>query len=213
MAVNLGIFQNEHFLLNNYNEFFRDFHDINICFAVQSMEEFQQYSERKIKNKPNLILLDIHTGAEQDPDLIRTIHYRFPLSKIIVIGSEDKDTIVMKCFRNGAVCFLNRNARMVDIYEALLHVSREGAYIPSCLCSRIINILNSGIPEEISGQLTPRELELVLFLRNGLTYKELARAMFVSIYTINHHLKKIYTKLNVSSKAQLLSKVRSSQWK
>lgn len=213
MAVNIGIFQNDHFLLNNYIEFFRDFNDLNICFAVQTMEEFQLYSARKVKTKPSVILLDIQVGTDQDPDLIRTIHYRFPLSKILVIGSEEDDSVVIKSFRNGAVSYINRNARMAGIYEALLHVSRDGAFIPSDQCSRIIDILNSGIPEEISRQLTPRELELVLFLRNGLTYKELANAMYISIYTINHHLKKIYTKLNVSSKAQLISKVRSSQWK
>lgn len=213
MQVNIGIFENDHFLLNNYIEFFQDFHDLNICFAVQTMEEFQQYSTRKIKVKPAVILLDIHFETSQDPDLIRTIHYRFPLSKIIVIGTDEEDLIVMKSFRNGAVCFLHRDIRLVEIYEAILNVASEGAYIPSDLCARLIYFLNSGIPEEISKQLSPRELELVLFLRNGLTYKELAREMFVSVYTINHHLKKIYTKLNVSSKAQLISKVRSSQWK
>jgi hypothetical protein len=55
--------------------------------------------------------------------------------------------------------------------------------------------------------LTPRELEIVQLLKDGLSYKELGEKMFLSVFTVNHHLKKIYKKMSVTSKSQLMAKV------
>ena len=59
----------------------------------------------------------------------------------------------------------------------------------------------------LAPRLTKREIELVNLLKEGMSYKEMAEKLFVSVYTINHHLKNIYHKLGVESKSQLISKI------
>jgi len=46
-----------------------------------------------------------------------------------------------------------------------------------------------------------------ILLKEGLSYKEMAGQLFVSVYTVNHHLKNIYQKLGVGSKSQLISRI------
>ena len=48
------------------------------------------------------------------------------------------------------------------------------------------------------------------YLQEGLSYKEIAARMYLSVYTINYHLKNIYPKLNVESKAQLIHKLKNA---
>ena len=211
MPVPIGILENDHFLLNNYKEFFGDFSDLEICFAVQTLEEFQAVATQK-KEKPAVVIMDVELGDQQGADLIRTVLYRFPATKVIVVAHDDGDDKIMKALHNGAASFLSKTAKMVEIYEAVLRVNQHGAYISSEIGARIVNYLNSRISKEVSRLLTNRELQLVMLLRNGMSYRQVAIEMNVTVYTINHHLKKIYQKLHVSSRSQLISKVRSSGW-
>ena len=58
-------------------------------------------------------------------------------------------------------------------------------------------------------KLTVRENEVLAQLVNGLAYKEIANVLGISVTTVNDHIKNIYNKLNVNSKAELISKILS----
>ena len=56
--------------------------------------------------------------------------------------------------------------------------------------------------------MTKREKEILLLLMDGLSYKEIATKCFISIDTINSHIRKVYTKLNVHSRSEIAAKFR-----
>ena len=58
-----------------------------------------------------------------------------------------------------------------------------------------------------SDKLSNRENEVMAQLVNGLAYKEIANVLGISVTTVNDHIKNIYSKLNVNSKAELINKI------
>jgi DNA-binding CsgD family transcriptional regulator len=67
--------------------------------------------------------------------------------------------------------------------------------------------MNEDPLQQLRGRLTEREYELLHLLKEGHSYKAMADRLHLSVFTINHHLKKIYQKLNVSSKSELVSRL------
>ena len=59
--------------------------------------------------------------------------------------------------------------------------------------------------------LSKREMEMIDYIKQGLSYKEIAQNLYITTFTVNHHMKKIYKKLQVSSKSELISKLWSKE--
>ncbi|HEY8398318.1 MAG TPA: response regulator transcription factor [Flavihumibacter sp.] len=203
--IKIGIIEDNIHLLENYREFFSHYQDIKICFAYRSLDELEQHNGSF--EEPDLVLLDLILPLKDGIEGISLLRRAFPLVKILVISGDERQETVVEIIRKGAHGFLTKPGQLSEVYRAITDIYRDGAYLSSKAAARIIAHVGSRLEDQLARRLTKRELELVMLLKEGLTYKELAEKMFVSVYTVNHHLKKIYQKLNVESKSQLISKV------
>lgn len=203
--IKIGIIETNSYLLDNYREFFSHYKDIQICFALQSLEEWEQTSGAA--EDPDVVILDLFQPGTEGIEGIGLLRRAFPLIKILVISGDDRQEVVVEIIRKGAHGFLTKPGQLSEVYRAVTDIYRDGAYLSSRAAARVISHIGSRVEDQLARRLTKRELELVMLLKEGLTYKELAEKMFVSVYTVNHHLKKIYQKLNVESKSQLIAKV------
>lgn len=203
--IKIGIIEDNNYLLDNYREFFSHYSDIQLLFAHHSLEEWE--NDETIGDEPDVIVLDLILPGKDGIEGIGLLRRAFPLVKILVISGDDRQEVVVESLRRGARGFLVKPGHLAEVYRAVVDVNREGAYLSPRAAARVITHMGSRVEDQLAKKLTKRELELVLLLKEGLTYKELAEKMFVSVYTVNHHLKKIYQKLNVESKSQLISKV------
>ena len=70
----------------------------------------------------------------------------------------------------------------------------------------MIRFFSPSKAKKSSTKLTPKETEIVQYLVDGQSYLRIAELLGNSVETIRHHIKHIYTKLQVSSKAELISK-------
>lgn len=204
--IKIGIIEDNNYLLDNYREFFSHYNDVQILFTCHSLEEWEQ-GQALAEGEPDVVLLDLVLPGKDGIEGISLLRQAFPLVKVLIISGDDRQEQVVESLRRGANGFVVKPGQLAEVYRAVVDVYRDSAYLSSKAAQRVIAHLSSRVEEQLAKKLTRRELELVLLLREGLTYKELADKMFVSVYTINHHLKKIYQKLNVESKSQLISKV------
>jgi DNA-binding NarL/FixJ family response regulator len=206
--INIGIIEDNHFLLNNYREFLEDFQECNVVFACKTIEEFMAlpttYPDLKV------VLLDITLPGISGIDGIAEVKQRYPDTKVVVLSGHDSKQYVIESIKRGASGYIIKTSRLSDIYQSIIDTVQSGATLSPKAAHMLISHLNENPLESVKDKLTRREYELVQLLKEGYSYKEMAEKLFVTVFTINQHLKKVYQKLNVSSKSELISKIWSN---
>jgi len=205
--IKVGLIDDNYFLLNSYKEFLQDFPEISIVFTFMSLEELIKNIRQGLHiAEPDIVLLDINQ-QQAGNEGVRTILDFYPQSKIIILSGDDDEKYIVQSLKSGASGFLIKNSKLMDIYSSIMDVYSSGACLSPKAAKKLIDHLKGNVSEQLAARLTKREMELVNLLKEGLSYKEMAKRMFVSVYTINHHLKNIYQKLGVESKSELISKI------
>lgn len=203
--INIGIIEDNYFLLNSYKEFLGDFKDIQISFALQSMEEFEHMKPEQ--TELHLVLMDIVLPGKSGLEGIDLVLSKYPGVKILLLTGMADQHSVIEAIKKGANGYLIKPDRMQEVYTAIKSLISDGAYISPKAANFLFAFVSKSPEQQFKHLLTPRELEIVQLLKDGLSYKELGEKLFLSVFTVNHHLKKIYKKMGVTSKAQLMAKV------
>ncbi|SFW63579.1 response regulator [Chitinophaga sancti] len=206
--INIGIIEDNYFQLNNYREFLEDFQECKVVFACKSMEEFRELSFREVD--VNVILLDISLPGESGIQGMQELRRVYPEAKIIVLSGHDGKHYVIESIRNGANGYIIKTSRLMEIYHSILDAISEGGTLSPKAAHLLINHINKDPLEDVRHKLTKREYELLALLKEGYSYKEMADKLFVTVFTVNQHLKKVYQKLNVATKSELISKIWSN---
>lgn len=206
--IKVGLIDDNYFLLNSYKEFLQDFPDITVVFTFMSLEELAKTMKQGLHiPEPDIVLLDINQPKLGGADGVQAILEIYPQSKVIILSGDADEKYIVQSLKSGASGFLIKNAKLMDIYSSIRDVYNSGACLSPRAAKKLIDHLKGNISEQLAAKLTKREMELVNLLKEGFSYKEMAKRMFVSVYTINHHLKNIYQKLGVESKSELISKI------
>ena len=206
--IKVGLIDDNYFLLNSYKEFLQDFSDISIVFTFMSLAELTKTIRQGLHiPDPDVVLLDINQPKHSGNEGLQTILDVFPHCRIIMLSGDDDEKYIVQSLKAGASGFLIKNSKLMDIYSSIRDVYNSGACLSPKAAKKLIDHLKANVSEQLAAKLTKREMELVNLLKEGLSYKEMAKRMYVSVYTINHHLKNIYQKLGVESKSELISKI------
>lgn len=206
--LNIGIIEDNHFLLNNYREFLEDFQECKVVFACQTIEEF--IALPVTYPDVSVVLVDIALPGMSGIEGIAEVKQRYPETKVIVLSSHDGKQYIIESIKKGASGYIIKTSRLSDIYQSVMDTVQNGATLSPKAAHLLISHLNGNPLENIKDKLTRREYELVQLLKEGYSYKEMAERLFVTVFTVNQHLKKVYQKLNVSSKSELISKIWSN---
>ena len=206
--INIGIIEDNYFQLNNYREFLEDFQECKVVFACKSMEEYRELAFKDID--VNVILLDISLPGESGIQGLQELRRTYPESKIIVLSGHDGKNYVIESIRQGANGYIIKTSRLMEIYHSILDAISEGGTLSPKAAHLLINHINKDPLEDVKHKLTKREYELLALLKEGYSYKEMADKLFVTVFTVNQHLKKVYQKLNVATKSELISKIWSN---
>ncbi|MBN9380885.1 MAG: response regulator transcription factor [Chitinophagaceae bacterium] len=206
--IKVGLIDDNYFLLNNYKEFLQDFADISVVFTFTSLEELRKDIQHGILvEEPDIILLDVIMPGQTGIDEVKKLSDIYPDSHVIVMSKYEDQQYIVQSLLSGAKGFLSKNSKPMDIYASIHDVYNAGASLSPQVAKKLIDYLKGNVTELLAARLTKREIELVHLLKEGLSYKQMAEKLFVSVYTINHHLKNIYQKLGVESKSELISRI------
>jgi DNA-binding NarL/FixJ family response regulator len=155
---------------------------------------------------PDVILMDIGLPGLSGISAIRLIKDRYPEVNIIMLTIYMDSHKVFDSLCAGASGYLLKTTPFPQIKEAIEVVHSGGAPMTPQIARRVIEHLRVE-PRPVGGEiLTPKEREIVLGLVEGSSYKMLAGRMNVTIETIRSHIKNIYNKLHIHSKAEVISK-------
>ena len=122
-----------------------------------------------------------------------------PADGLLTIYSDSE--LVFQALRAGACGYLDKSASDRRVLDAIGEVRAGGAPMTSSIARIVIGSFHSGAESNLSG----RELEVLCLLCRGSAYKDIADDLFISVGTVRHHIKNIYRKLQVHSKAQAVA--------
>ncbi|ONI75865.1 DNA-binding response regulator [Kribbella sp. ALI-6-A] len=157
--------------------------------------------------QPDVVLMDIRMPGTDGLAATRVICSRLPATKVLVLTTFDLDEYVYEALSAGATGFLLKSAPVTDILRAIHTVYDGQAMLSPEITRRLIADVSRRrarrTPEAFE-QLSPRELELVAAVLRGLSNEELAAELYLSLSTVKTYLSRIFTKLDVRDRTQLV---------
>lgn len=201
--IKLGIIEDEPLVMGNLEFFFNKQPGFQVVCSDNSVEGFL---DKLIPGtRIDLILLDIGLPGMSGLEGIRPIKEVLPNSDILILTAYDDSDKIFKALCAGAVSYLSKRADLTTIKEALVTVHNGGSYMSPSIARKVIDHFAPKKSDE-TDVLTPRQEQIVQGLVDGLSYKMIADKYLISLETVRDHIKKIYKKLQVNSKAEVIRK-------
>jgi len=166
-----------------------------------------QLLERLNPAETDLILLDINMPGIGGISGLGLIKSTYPAIKVIMLTVFDDDKSVFACMQNGADGYLLKKSHPDKIIEGVKDVLTGGAAMNPSIARQVLELFAIKTYREPDYNLTTRENEILHLLVEGANYKEIALQLFISWETVRSHVKNIYEKLKVNSKAEAVSKI------
>lgn len=155
---------------------------------------------------PDIIVMDISMGPGEDGIMAaRKISRDFPGIKVVMLSMHLEPEYLIQSIRAGASGYLIKNAPEDEIYKALQMVHAGGIYISEemrpYLKSDLVTATNCSDGFE---KLLDREIEILALVAKGYGNKEISAKLFISVKTVESYKTKIMTKLDLSSRPELV---------
>jgi DNA-binding NarL/FixJ family response regulator len=202
-TIFLGMVEDDPWIAKNLESFFEHSEGIEVMINTDSMESFLAL----LPEQPsiNMALIDIGlpgmSGIEGIPK-IQAIQEDIDI--VILSAHEEKDKIYT-ALCNGAVAYISKKSDIEKILDGLRIVKKGGSYMSPEIARKVVDhFVVKKSPQ--AAQLTRRQTEIVEALVNGLSYKMIAEELNISVETVRDHIKKIYRRLQINSKGELLRK-------
>jgi NarL family two-component system response regulator LiaR len=153
---------------------------------------------------PDIVLMDLVMPEMDGIEATQKIIAVHPGIKVIVLTSFSEDDKVFSAIKAGAVGYLLKDVSPPDLAKAIQAVHSGETHLHPDITKKLMNQFVNPKSESETGpeDLTPRELEVLQFIAQGLSNKELAIELTISEKTVKTHLSSIYSKLNLSDRTQ-----------
>lgn len=161
------------------------------------------------REKPDILLLDISMPpGESGLIACEKITKEFPQTKVIILTMFAEAEYLYYTLRGGASGYILKTSTPEELMAAIYAVTEGGTYIHPKMASSLTKQLfpQDGEAGDSPYQLlSNREMEILQLLVKGYTNKQISEQIFLSIKTIESHRSKIYSKLGLSSRADLVA--------
>jgi DNA-binding NarL/FixJ family response regulator len=159
---------------------------------------------------PDVVIMDIDLGKESGIDGVPKVKQAYPKAGIIMLTVFEDEEKIFQSIKAGALGYLLKKDPPTKIAEAIQNIYKGESVMNGQIARKVLDYFSTpraALNLEIY-HLTKREKEILLLLMDGLSYKQIAAKCFISIDTLNSHIRKVYTKLNVHSRSEIAAKFR-----
>ncbi|SFE50782.1 two component transcriptional regulator, LuxR family [Chitinophaga sp. CF118] len=165
-----------------------------------------------VKEMPDVLIMDIDLPGKSGIDAVIELKAVFPEIKILMLTVFEDDEKIFSAIKAGANGYLLKKDSPQKILDAIREVSEGKASMNGLIAKKVMEYFRKKPATNMEEfNLTRREHEILELLIEGLSYKEIAAKCYISPETMNSHIKNIYQKLNVHSRAQISARFGNSK--
>jgi DNA-binding NarL/FixJ family response regulator len=154
--------------------------------ATDALKQFRLH-------RPDVTLMDLRLPGVSGTDTIVAIRGEFPLARIVVLTTSDGDVDIQRALRAGASAYVLKTAAQDELVDVIRSVHAGHRRLPAEVASRLAEHFGDEL-------LTPRELEVIRRIQEGLKNKAIAAQLNISEATVNYHIKNIVGKLHANDR-------------
>lgn len=156
---------------------------------------------------PDIVLLDVGLPGMSGLDGVSQIKDLSPRTQVVILTVFDDDEKIYRAICAGASGYLLKGAPVADLTAALADVSRGGSPMTPRIARRVLEMFSKLAPRTGHAPgLTPRERQIVEGMADGLTNKEIAARLGLSVHTTDSYTRVIYEKLHVNTRGGAVAK-------
>ncbi len=158
--------------------------------------------------RPDVVLMDIGMPGLSSFEATRQIKKIRPETKILFLTMYDDEDYLVECMEVGGSGYVLKDSPAPQLLAAIRDVHRGGSYLSPKMLSQLVDDFRSRIKtthrQPRFATLTPREKEILKFLAEGQSVKEIATHLNLSVKTVEAHKFNLMRKLDIHNKAQLV---------
>ena len=185
--------------------------ELRLCEVVRDMAELRLALGRIT---PHVVLIDVTQGVDLYD--VRSIAIEHSSISIVALGLVEQRQQVIHCGRAGFTGYVSREVTAEQLCSALHDVMAGRQACPAEISCGLLRALfqgeGSAPPPASEASLTRREGEVLGLIGQGLSNKEIARELCLSVATVKHHVHGVLDKLNLQRRTQAMRRVRDAPW-
>ena len=166
--------------------------------------------------KPDVALLDVAMPRLDGIESTRRIKAQCPAVAVLVLSAYDDDQFIFGLLEAGAAGYLLKSVRGQEIVDAIRAVHAGESVLHPSVARKVLNRFAgaSGKSRERKSLdlLTEREMEVLKLVTKGLSNKDIAEGLCLSVRTVQGHLANIFNKLRVSSRTEAVVHALREGW-
>ena len=168
--------------------------------------------------KPDLILMDIQMPACDGIEATTKIKKEHTDVVIVMLTVRDDDEQLFQAIKYGAQGYLLKNIRSEEMLEMLRSALRGEAALSTVMAANVLEEFRRISKQKVSenlediAALTHREQEVIIFVAEGYSDKEIAKKLTLSVHTVKSHIRNILSKLQVNNRHEAAEMARRQGW-
>lgn len=164
--------------------------------VVADVESGEEAVEAFRKHRPDVVVLDLRMHGMSGLETLRALRQEFSTARVLIFSNLAKGEEIYQAMKAGACGFVVKEMALDRLLEAIRQVHAGKQYMPPEIAARV--------GERLLAHLSPRELDVLGLLAEGMSNKEIAARLGVVEGTVKIHVVNILSKLGVSDRTQAL---------
>lgn len=180
------------------------------AFTCLSIHDSAESALAKLPTeKPAIVLVDINLPGQTGIECVRRLKPIMKDTQFVMLTVYEDTAHIFNALKAGASGYMLKRTPRDELIAALQLVTEGGSPMTSYIARKVVQSFYQFAPEATpqTEGLSPREREVLELLARGYFYKEITEALTISISTVNTHVRRIYEKLHVHSRAQAVAKL------
>jgi DNA-binding NarL/FixJ family response regulator len=171
----------------------------------------------------DVVLLDIDSPISKGLDLGREITRHYPNTRVIMLSPYFNDEELFESIKTGAAAYIDKRTSTKDLVRTIRRAIRGEYPINDSIIARPATAervlkqfqemaLMGLVKEKVAAPLTAREIQILSYIANGNSNKQVAHVLGISEQTIKNHISAILRKLNANDRAHAVALAIRNQW-
>ncbi len=157
------------------------------------------------RQRPTLVILDVLMPGISGLDVVDKITDASPETKVVLLTSSDSEEDLLTAIKAGASGYIVKDTPFPKLVSAMLDVVNGGAVVSPALATRLFDVVahllrNRDLNATRRPSLTGREVEILQWIADGRTSREIGEQLYISENTVKNHVRNILDKLGMQSR-------------